>query len=114
MGLAGIIVSLILLMYLAYRGISVLVLAPRLMVLYGYREVGGDLTTLNIGQIVRRSEIFLAGSRNLPAAEIERWKNAFAAVQADGTVDRIVTRYTTTRPEAIPIEQRRRGDEIRW
>ena len=33
MGLAGIIVSLVLLMYLAYRGISVLVLAPLLALL---------------------------------------------------------------------------------
>ena len=88
--------------------------APRLMVLYGYREVGGDVTALNIGQIVRRSEIYLAGSRSLPAAEIERWKKAFAGLQADGTVERIVARYSTMRPAAIPADLRRRGDEIRW
>jgi polar amino acid transport system substrate-binding protein len=89
-------------------------LAPRLMVLYGYREVGGDVTTLNIGQIVRRSEIFLAGSKDLPATEIDRWRKAFDAVQADGTVDRIMSRYSTMRPSAIPAEQRQPGDGIRW
>lgn len=88
--------------------------APRLMVLYGYREVGGDVAALNIGQIVRRSEIFLAGSRNLSAAEIDRWRKAFEALQADGTVDRIMTRYSTMQPDAIPGKLRRPGEEIRW
>jgi polar amino acid transport system substrate-binding protein len=89
-------------------------LAPRLMVLYGYREVGGDVTMLSLGQIVRRSEIFLAGSRNLPAAEIERWRKSFEALQADGTVERIIAGYSTVRPDAIPGELRRRGDGVRW
>lgn len=89
-------------------------LAPRLMVLYGYREVGGDVTALNIGQIVRRSEIFLAGSRDLPAAEIERWKNAFSTLHSDGTLDRIIARYSRLRPDPIPGELRRQRDEIRW
>ena len=84
------------------------------MVLYGYREVGGDMTALNIGQIVRRSEIFLAGSRDLPAAEIDRWRKAFEALQADGTVERIMARYSTMRPDAIArrVAPARRGD--RW
>src|SRR5690606_38330887 len=89
-------------------------LVPRLMVLYGYREVGGDVTALNIGQLVRRSEIFLAGSRDLPVAEVGRWRKAFEALQADGTVDRIMARYSTMRPDAIPGELRRPGEAIRW
>ncbi|HRO58961.1 MAG TPA: transporter substrate-binding domain-containing protein [Burkholderiaceae bacterium] len=89
-------------------------LAPRLMVLYGYREVGGDVTALNIGQIVRRSDIYLAGSKDLPAEEIERWRSAFEALKADGTVDRIIASYSSLRPDAIPGELRRPGDEIRW
>jgi polar amino acid transport system substrate-binding protein len=88
--------------------------APRLMVLYGYREVGGDVTTLNIGQIIRRSEIYLAGSRDLPAAEVDRWRNALEMLQADGTVDGIMARYSTMRPDPIPGELRRPGEAIRW
>lgn len=89
-------------------------LAPRLMVLYGYREIGGDVSTLNIGQIVRRSEIFLAGSKDLPAAEIDKWRKAFVALQADGTVNRTLARYSTMRPDTIPADLRRPSDEIRW
>ena len=84
------------------------------MVLYGYREVGGDVTSLNIGQIVRRSDIYLAASKDLPAAEIERWRGAFEALKADGTVDRIIASYSTLRPDTIPGELRRPSDEIRW
>ena len=89
-------------------------LAPRLMVLYGYREVGGDVTALNIGQIVRRSDIYLAGSKDLPAEVIERWRSAFEALKADGTVDRIIASYSSLRPDTIPGELRRPSDEIRW
>lgn len=89
-------------------------LAPRLMVLYGYREVGGDVTTLNIGQIVRRSEIYFATSKDVSDAEAQRWRKALEAMQTDGSYDRIMARYRQLRPTAVPDELRRRGDEIRW
>src|SRR3954470_14498595 len=47
-------------------------LAPRLMVIHAYREVGGDLTTLAIGQIVRSSEIWLAASPDVGEDEAAR------------------------------------------
>jgi hypothetical protein len=35
-------------------------------------------------------------------------------MQADGTLDRIIARYSTLRPDAIPGELRRQRGEIRW
>lgn len=87
-------------------------LAPRLMVLYAYREVGGDVATLNIGQIVRRSEIWLAASRDVSDQEAARWQSGFEQLRADGTYDAILARYTRLRPEPVPEEQR--NLEIRW
>lgn len=82
-------------------------LAPRLMVLHAYREVGGNAETLGIGQIVRPSEIWLAGSRSISDEEAARWQQAFEAMQADGTYDRILARYRRVRVEPIPDELRR-------
>ena len=50
-------------------------LAPRQMVIFAYREVGGDPTALNIGEIVRPSEIWFAGSKSLSDAEAQKWQN---------------------------------------
>jgi polar amino acid transport system substrate-binding protein len=88
-------------------------LAPRLMVLYGWREIGGDAATLNIGQIVRRSEIYFAASRDIPEAEAERWRDAFEKVKADGTYNRILAAYRRLKVEPIP-EEKRRFDRIEW
>ncbi len=87
-------------------------LAPRLMALHAYREVGGDVGTLNIGQVVRRSEIWFAASRGLPEAEVARWQRGFEELRADGTYDRILARYARLRPAPVP-EQARRAD-IPW
>jgi len=77
-------------------------LAPRLMVLHAWREVGGDVGTLNIGQVVRRSEIWFASSRDLPEAEITRWRQGFDEIRVDGTYDRLLARYTRLRPDPVP------------
>lgn len=82
-------------------------LAPRLMVLHAFREVGGDVSTLNLGAVVRRSEIWFAASRTLPEAEITRWRRGFDEVRADGTYDRILARYTRLRPTPVPEGERR-------
>jgi len=88
-------------------------LAPRLMVLFGWREIGGDASNLNIGQLVRRSPIYFAGSRDLPATEIQRWQDAFEQLKADGTYDRILAFYRRLKVEPIP-EEMRRMDRIEW
>ena len=88
-------------------------LAPRLMVLFGWREIGGDATTLNIGQIVRRSPIYFAASRDVPEAEAERWRSAFEQVRADGTYDRVLASYRRLKVEPIP-EEARHFERIEW
>jgi len=88
-------------------------LAPRLMVIHAYREVGGDVASLAIGQIIRSSEIWLAASPDVPEQEAEQWRAGFTAMQADGTWERIATRYRRLKVEPIPAE-RRRGDEPLW
>ena len=82
-------------------------LAPRLMVLHAVREVGGDVSSLNIGAVVRRSEIWFAASRTLPEAEIARWRRGFDEMRADGTYDRILARYARLRPAPVPEAARR-------
>lgn len=88
-------------------------LAPGLMVTHAYREVGGDVAELTRGQVVRSSEIWFATSPDLPEQEAGRWSAAFAAMQVDGTWDRIAARYRRLRVEPIPVELRR-GDEPLW
>jgi polar amino acid transport system substrate-binding protein len=87
-------------------------LAPRLMVLYAYREVGGDVATLNIGQVVRRSEIWFAASKGMSDQEAGRWQSGFEQLRADGTYDAILARYARLRPEPVPEE--RRSVQIQW
>ena len=87
-------------------------LAPRLMVLYAYREVGGDVSTLSIGQVVRRSEIWLAASKDVSDQEAGRWQSGFEQLRADGTYDAILARYARLRPEPVPED--RRAAEIQW
>jgi polar amino acid transport system substrate-binding protein len=82
-------------------------LAPRLMVIHAYKEIGADASTLNFGQIVRPSEIYLAFSKGTPEAEVARWTGALKSIQDDGTLDRILARYSRLKVEAIPDDRRR-------
>jgi len=82
-------------------------LAPRLMVIHAYKEIGADATTLNFGQIVRPSEIYLAFSKGTPAEEVQRWSDALKQIQGDGTLDRILARYSRLKVEAVPDDRRR-------
>src|SRR3954454_2442049 len=82
-------------------------LAPRLMVIHAYREVGGDLTTLAIGQIVRSSEIWFAASPDVGEDEADRWRAAFHAMEVDGRFAAILARYTSLRPAPVPDSARR-------
>lgn len=89
-------------------------LAPRLMVIHAMREVGGNLAALNFGEIVRPSEIYLAASKDLPDAEAEKWAKALAAMQADGSYQRIVDEYGRLQIRPIPDELRRRFAQPVW
>jgi polar amino acid transport system substrate-binding protein len=82
-------------------------LAPRLMVIDAYREVGGDLATLGFGQIVRSSEIWFAASPDVTEEEAERWRGAYRAMEADGSLAAILARYTSRRPTPVPDSARR-------
>lgn len=89
-------------------------LAPRLMVLYAYREIGGDLASLDIGAIVRPSEIWLAASRSLPDAQARKWQQAFEAMRADGSYERIVAQYNQMKVEPVADDARRKDYEPIW
>jgi polar amino acid transport system substrate-binding protein len=89
-------------------------LAPRLMIIYAMLETRGDLAALTFGEIVRSSEIWLAGSRDLPDAEVAKWQKAFEAVKADGTYQRIADRYNRMKIVPIPDDLRRRFSEPVW
>jgi polar amino acid transport system substrate-binding protein len=82
-------------------------LAPRLMVIHAYKEIGADASTLNFGQIVRPSEIYLAFSKGTPEAEVARWADALKRIQDDGTLNRILAHYSRLKVEPIPDEERR-------
>jgi polar amino acid transport system substrate-binding protein len=89
-------------------------LAPRQMVIYAYREVGGDPTSLNIGEIVRPSEIWFAGSKSLSDAEVQKWRKAFDEIRADGTYERIMAKYNRLKVMPVPDDLRRRDYEPIW
>jgi len=82
-------------------------LAPRLMVIHAYKEIGADASTLNFGQIVRPSEIYLAFSKGTPEGEVRRWADALKSIQDDGTLDRILAGYSRLKVEPIPDDRRR-------
>jgi polar amino acid transport system substrate-binding protein len=89
-------------------------LAPRLMIIYAMREIGGNLEALNFGEIVRQSEIYLAASKDLSDAEAEKWGKAFVAVKADGTYQRIADEYNRMKILPIPDDLRRRFSQPVW
>ncbi|HZT54631.1 MAG TPA: hypothetical protein VFA35_00285 [Burkholderiaceae bacterium] len=80
--------------------------APRAMVVHAVREVRGNLDTLQFGQVVRTSELWLATSKSLPDAEAKKWQDAWAAMRADGSAERIVRRNLN--PRVDPIEDAKR------
>ncbi|NPT53760.1 hypothetical protein [Paraburkholderia elongata] len=80
--------------------------APRMMVVHAVREVRGNLDVLQFGQVIRRSELWLAASKSLPDAEAKRWQAAWAAMQADGTVERIIR--ADQNPAINPVDEEKR------
>lgn len=80
--------------------------APRSMVVHAVREVRGNLDVLQFGQVVRKSELWLAVSKNLPDAEAKKWEDAWAAMKADGTAERIVRRHQN--PQVDPVDDAKR------
>jgi len=78
------------------------------------QEVQGDLATLNIGEIVRGSDIYLAASKNLPDAEAAKWEKAFESMQADVSYQRIVQKYRRLKAEPIPDDRRRLANDPIW
>lgn len=82
-------------------------LAPRLMVIHAYKEIGADASALNFGQIVRPSEIYLAFSKGTAEAEAARWAGALQAIREDGTLDAILARYSRLKVEPIADDRRR-------
>ena len=89
-------------------------LAPRLMVIYATQEVQGDLAVLNIGEIVRASDIYLAASKSLPDAEAEKWEKAFASMQADGSYEKILQKYRRLKATPIADDARRMVTDAVW
>ena len=80
--------------------------APRAMVIHAMREVRGNLDVLQFGQIIRPSAIYLATSKDVPAAESARWQAAVEAMKVDGTWDAIRRRHEGAAVD--PIEDARR------
>ena len=87
-------------------------LAPRLMVIYAYKQVSGDAALLTFGQIVRPSEIWFAASPDVSDEVAARWQAAFKAMEADGTYARIAARYRALKVEPVPENVLRRHEEL--
>jgi polar amino acid transport system substrate-binding protein len=80
--------------------------APRAMVVHAVREVRGNLDVLQFGQVIRTSELWLAVSKDLPDAEAKKWEDAWAAMKADGTAERIIR--SNQNPRVDPIDDAKR------
>ena len=89
-------------------------LAPRLMVIYATQEVRGELGTLNIGEIVRASDIYFAASKSLSDADAAKWEKAFESMKADGSYDRILQKYRRIKAEPISDEARKLPSDPVW
>ena len=85
--------------------------APRAMVIHAVREVRGNLDVLQFGQVIRVSDLYLAASKNLPESEARKWRAAFAAMQADGTLAAIRRRYEQAQVDPVEDELRRIREE---
>jgi len=80
--------------------------APRAMVVHAVREVRGNLDVLQFGQVIRPSQLWLAASKSLSDADAKPWQDAWAAMQADGTADRIIRRNLS--PRVDPVDDAKR------
>jgi 1,2-phenylacetyl-CoA epoxidase PaaB subunit len=78
------------------------------------QEVQADLGTLNMGEIVRASDIYLAASKSLPDAEAEKWEKAFESMKADGSYQRILQKYRRLKAQPIPDEARKLATDPIW
>ena len=88
------------------------------------RRTGGKLDALRTGAVLQTMEQYLAGPRDLDPHTSERWRDACAAMQKDGTHARIMQRYgyamllkppcqgnadcLFARADVAPVKQRRR------
>jgi polar amino acid transport system substrate-binding protein len=84
--------------------------APRLMVLWAWRETLGDASQLAIGQGIRRSEIWFAGSPDIDPEIAALWARRFEEFKADGGYDRILAQYLRLKPGPVTD----RPMEIPW
>ncbi|MEY4630537.1 MAG: hypothetical protein RIQ81_657 [Pseudomonadota bacterium] len=57
-----------------------------------FKAEGYDPAQLDYGIVLRRNDLYLAASRNMPRAEVEKWQKAFAAMKKDGSWKRITSR----------------------
>ena len=80
--------------------------APRAMVVHAVREVRGNLDVLQFGQVIRQSELWLAASKSLSDDQAKPWQDAWAAMQADGTAERIIRRSRNPPVDAIDDAKR--------
>jgi len=69
---------------------------------YSAGAAGIDVGTLVRGARVRDARLILVASADVPAAEIARWRRAFQAMRADGTVGRLYRRYDIEAARAAP------------
>jgi polar amino acid transport system substrate-binding protein len=74
-------------------------LAPRLMVLWAWRETLGDPAQLAIGQVVRRSEIWFAGSLGIEPEIAALWARNFKELKAESGYEDVLFRYLRLEPE---------------
>ena len=89
-------------------------LAPRLMIMWAWREALGDPDQLTAGQVVRQSEIWFAGSPGIEPEIAALWSRRFEELRADGSYQRLLDRYLRLRPEPMggrPRYRGARGDE---
>lgn len=65
---------------------------PEIELKYAW-STGGQTGSPVIGHEIQKSDQYLAMSKNSPSIKPEDWQEAFAALQQDGTFDRIYTSY---------------------
>ncbi|MGF1740607.1 transporter substrate-binding domain-containing protein [Vibrio profundum] len=66
---------------------------PRLVGKYVYKTRGYNPDELNFGYVLSRPVIYFAASKSISVSDMNKWKEALDTMRADGTFEKIISKY---------------------
>lgn len=68
----------------------------RMVAPFVYNRLGLDSTELQYGAKLDVNDLYLAGPKDFPEAEAKKWRQAYEKIKADGTLAKIIQRFSGT------------------